>query len=137
MGYRSLILYLYMAKIFRMQKISTHALEKRKLSLLKTLSPPSNAIRASYVQQFLTCGKRNCRCQRGQKHGPFYYLVQCVSTGNVTKFLLKTPEARKQARVAITGYTDFQEGLEELSQLNTELLRRNTQSSRPKASLGT
>ena len=73
----------------------------------------------------LTCGKSNCRCQRGHKHGPFHYLVQCVSTGKVVKFLLKTPEARSQARASIAAYTEHQKRLEELSQLNTELLRRD------------
>ncbi|NOS71118.1 MAG: hypothetical protein HOP33_14455 [Verrucomicrobia bacterium] len=126
-----------MAKIFRMQKLSTRWLEKRKVILLEVLCPPPDAIRASYVQQFLTCGKRNCRCQRGHKHGPFHYLVQCVSTGNVTKFLLKTPQTRKQARAGIAAYTEFQERLEELSQLNTELLRRSAKPFVPKVRLGT
>jgi hypothetical protein len=28
----------------------------------------------SLVAQYTTCGKRGCRCARGQKHGPLYYL---------------------------------------------------------------
>ncbi len=28
----------------------------------------------SLVKQYVVCGKAGCRCQRGQKHGPLYYL---------------------------------------------------------------
>jgi hypothetical protein len=28
----------------------------------------------SLVEQYVTCGKPRCRCTRGQKHGPLYYL---------------------------------------------------------------
>jgi len=24
---------------------------------------------------WLTCGKQNCKCMKGKKHGPYYYLV--------------------------------------------------------------
>jgi hypothetical protein len=85
---------------------------------------PSNFLRASYVKQYLTCGKTNCHCWRGFKHGPFYYLVQCLGTGQVRKFLLKTPEQRRQARAGITAHLKYQRQLAELSEINTELLRR-------------
>jgi len=113
-----------MAKIFSFQKASTRDLERHKLRLLQRLRVPSDVVRASCVQQFLTCGKRNCRCQRGHKHGPYQYLVQCLRTGSIRKFLLKTPQARQRARAGIAAHTEFQERLEELSQINTELLRR-------------
>jgi hypothetical protein len=28
----------------------------------------------SLVKQYVICGKLGCRCQRGQKHGPLFYL---------------------------------------------------------------
>jgi hypothetical protein len=28
----------------------------------------------SLVEQYVSCGKPGCRCTRGQKHGPLYYL---------------------------------------------------------------
>ncbi|HZM02105.1 MAG TPA: DUF6788 family protein, partial [Candidatus Saccharimonadales bacterium] len=100
------------------------SLQQRKSTLLATLHIPSNAIRASRVRQFLTCGKKNCRCHDGRRHGPFHYLVQCMGVGSIRKFLLKTPAQRKEAEASITAYGELQKGLEELSQINTELLRR-------------
>jgi hypothetical protein len=112
-----------MVKTIRHQP--TSALQKRKAVLAAQLRSPTNLLRASYVRQYLTCGKKNCRCQRGFKHGPFYYLVQCLGTGKVRKFLLKTSEQRRQARAGIAAHLKFQRQLAELSENNTELLRRS------------
>lgn len=96
----------------------------RKDSLVQALSFPPNAIRASYVRQMLTCGKKECRCRRGRKHGPFHYLVQCAGVGKVNKFLLKSEGQRRAARRAIAAYAALRKRLELLSEINTELLRR-------------
>jgi hypothetical protein len=113
-----------MAKIFLVRNLSTAALHKRKKDLLSRVTIPKEAVRASYIQQYLTCGKKNCRCRGGSKHGPFYYLVQSLEVGAVRKFLLKTKTQKEQARAAIASYTQLQKDIEELSQLNTEILRR-------------
>jgi hypothetical protein len=113
-----------MAKIFRLNNSSTILLQKRKAALLSNLVIPTALVRASFVKQYLTCGKKNCRCRRGLKHGPFHYLVQCLDSGKVHKFLLKSVEQKTEARAAIAAHSVFHEKLEELSQINTELLRR-------------
>ena len=119
-----IFLYIFMAKTLNLSHKSLSALQKQKAALLQRTSIPSDLIRASYVKQYLTCGKINCRCRRGFKHGPFFYLVRCLGTGKVRKFLLKTPEQRKQARAGIAAHLKFQRQLAELSEINTEILRR-------------
>jgi len=113
-----------MAKIPKIQAQDTPALRQHKSALLARLRPSPHVLRASYVKQYLTCGKPNCRCHRGYKHGPFYYLVQCLGTGRVRKFLLKTPAQRNQARTGIAAHLKMHRQLAELSEINTELLRR-------------
>jgi hypothetical protein len=113
-----------MDKISALHKLALAALQKRKAALLSGLHLSPDLVRASYVRQYLTCGKKNCRCRRGLKHGPFFYLVQCLGTGKVRKFLLKTPAQRKQARVGIAAHLKLQRRLAELSEINTEILRR-------------
>ncbi len=102
----------------------TPVLVQRKADLLTQLAPSPDLLRASYVKQYLTCGKKNCRCQRGFKHGPFFYLVQCLGTGKVRKFLLKTSAQKKRARAGIAAHLKLQRKLAKLSEINTELLRR-------------
>jgi len=113
-----------MVKTASLRKEKSLALQKCKSALLAKLQLSPDLVRASYVRQHLTCGKKNCRCRRGFKHGPFYYLVQCLGTGQVRKFLLKSPAQRKQARAGIAAHLKLQRQLAELSEINTELLRR-------------
>jgi hypothetical protein len=78
------------------------------------------------VEHFARCGKANCRChQGGDKHGPFYYLTQCLAVGHIHKFLLKTPAQQQAAHAGIEHYRQLQEQVEELSQINAQLLRRS------------
>jgi hypothetical protein len=118
------ILSLIVAKIFSLQRKSTLALRQRKTALLRQLSVPADLLRGSFVERFTTCGKANCVCARGQRHGPFYYLVSNLAPGHVLKFQLKAPNQQVAAQQAVQHYLQHWEGLEELSQINAELLRR-------------
>ncbi len=113
-----------MAKVHRLDRKSTLALRQRRAALIRQLALPPQAIRASVVERFGTCGKPACPCHTGAKHGPYYYLTQCVAVGQVRKFLLKTPTVLGRARDAVAAFNAFYDGLEELSQINAELLRR-------------
>jgi len=107
-----------------LRRKSTLALRQRKANLLRQLGVPPDLLRASYVERFTTCGKSNCACARGRKHGPFYYLVANLGGGRIVKSLLKTPVERQAVRHGVAGYQSHWERLEELSQINLELLRR-------------
>lgn len=113
-----------MARIFGTDK-STLALRYRKRWLLSQLKIFPDSLRASLVERFSRCGKTNCACRHGgHKHGPFYYLTQCLAVGKINKFLLKVPAQQQAAKQGIEHYRQVQEQLEELSQINAELLRR-------------
>ena len=114
-----------MARIHVTTRKSTLALRRRKRFLFSQLKLFPDCLRASLVERFSRCGKANCAChQGGDKHGPFYYLTQCLAAGKMNKFLLKTPAQRQTAQAGIAHFHQFQEQVEELSQINAELLRR-------------
>jgi hypothetical protein len=114
-----------MARIYGTARKSTLALRQRKRFLLSQLKVSPDSLRASLVQRFSRCGKSQCHCRHGgDKHGPFYYLTQCLAVGKINKFLLKTPAQQQAARDGIEHYRHFHEQIEELSQINAELLRR-------------
>lgn len=114
-----------MARIHPTRRRSTLALRQRKAALLGQIAVPTDLMRASFVERYGQCGKANCRCHQGEKHGPFFYLTQCLAVGHVKKFLLKSPEQQHRARQGIAHFNELYEALEELSQINSELLRRN------------
>lgn len=113
-----------MAKIYHLRRTSTLALRQRKAALLLRLAVPPDLVRASFVQRFTTCGKSNCVCATGPKHGPFFYLIANLGPGHILKTLLKTPAQRQSVHAGVSGYQVHWDRLEELSQINLELLRR-------------
>jgi len=119
-----IILSLFVAKIFNLRRTSTLALRQRKATLLRQMAVPPDLLRASYVERFTTCGKANCACAQGRRHGPFYYLTSNLSHGHVLKFLLKDQAQQQRAEQGVRHYQTHWERLEELSQINAELLRR-------------
>jgi len=119
------ILAYILAKIYKFRRTSTLALRQRKAALLRQLRVPPQFLRASFVERFTTCGKANCACAQGAKHGPFYYLAIGLVPGRVLKFLLKSESQQQQGRDGVQAYQRLWEGLEELSQINAELLRRD------------
>jgi len=114
-----------MARIFNHARKSTLALRQRKGFLLQQLNVAPDLLRASFVERFALCGKAQCQCHHGgAKHGPFYYLTQCLAVGKMNKFLLKTQAQQDAARQGVEHFRTLQEQIEELSQINAELLRR-------------
>ena len=114
-----------MARIYVNRRTSTLALRQRKRHLLSLIQVDPDLIRASFVERYAFCGKAQCHCHRDEKkHGPFYYLTQCLAVGKMKKFLLKSAQEQNTAKASIEKYRLLQEQLEELSQINTELLRR-------------
>ena len=114
-----------MARIFPTRRRSTLALRQRKAALLRQIEVHPDLMRASFVERYGQCGKPNCSCHVGEKHGPFFYLTQCLAAGHIKKFLLKSPEQQQRARKGIDHFNQLYDSLEELSQINSELLRRN------------
>lgn len=43
----------------------------------------------SYVLEYISCGKPNCKCARGELHGPYWYLHRSVGGRTVKKYLGK------------------------------------------------
>lgn len=119
------ILASYVAKIYNLRRTSTLALRQRKAALLRQLIVSPSLLRGSFVERFTTCGKPNCACATGARHGPFYYLTAHLGPGNIRKVLLKTPDQQKRIRDAVATYQSHWERLEELSQINLELFRRD------------
>ena len=107
-----------------LQRLSTLALRQRKASLLKSLKPPPDLIHASFLERFLKCGRPNCHCRQGEKHGPFFYLSRCLAQRQMRSLLLKGEPQILQARRSVEAYQKALQTLDQLSEINWELLRR-------------
>ncbi len=72
------------------------------------LSPLKGVVCAQYVR----CGKSECRCQRGEPHGPYYYRVWREGE-RVQKVYVKASEL-EAVRAACDAHREITERLEQL-----------------------
>jgi hypothetical protein len=107
-----------------LQRLSTLALRQRKARLFSSLHWPAELIHASFLERFLKCGKPNCRCRLGEKHGPFFYLSRSLPKRQLRTLLLKGEPQILQARRSVAAYRQLLDQLDQLSEINWELLRR-------------
>ena len=97
------------------------AIRRRKLAdQLSRLGP---VLRASLIERFTQCGKASCKCMRGEKHGPAYYLAVSYAKGK-TRQVYVPKDLQPLAEAWVHNYRQAMTVLEEMSSINLELIRR-------------
>jgi hypothetical protein len=112
-----------MAERKKLSRLSTLALRNRREGLVKLVPPLGEILRGSLTERFLTCGKPECRCARGERHGPVWYLSVSLDQSRRTGTTVAGDQVA-QVRQGIESYHRVQEHLEQISDINRELLRR-------------
>src|ERR1017187_3740393 len=65
-------------------KVPELALRQRRKGLVKLLPPAGEVLRGSLVERYVTCGNPSCKCARGERHGPMWYLTVTLGPGRTT-----------------------------------------------------
>jgi hypothetical protein len=104
-------------------RISELALRQRKQGLAKLLPSVTEILRGSLVERYVTCGNPSCKCARGERHGPIWYLTVTLGKGRTTGGIIPA-EKVDEVRGWIENYHNLREHLEKISDINRELLRR-------------
>ena len=76
------------------------------------------------MERHVTCGNPACKCAKGERHGPIWYLTVTLGRGRTTGGIIpaeKVPEVRHW----IENYHQLKDRLEKISEINRELLRRH------------
>ena len=112
-----------MAERENLARLSTLALQQRRQGLTQLLPPLSEVLRGSLMERYLTCGNPDCKCARGERHGPVWYLSVTLDQ---SRRLGSTVHADQVAQVRqwIANYHRVKDHLEKISDINRELLRR-------------
>jgi hypothetical protein len=104
-------------------RLSPLALRQRRQGLAKLLPPVTEILRGSLVERYVTCGNPACKCARGERHGPIWYLTVTLGRGRTTGGII--PEEKvAEVRGWIENYHKVKDHLEKISEINRELLRR-------------
>lgn len=104
-------------------RLSELALRQRKLGLTK-LPPVAEILRGSLMERYVTCGNPSCKCARGERHGPTWYLSVTLGPGRTTGSII-SEEKVDEVRSGIENYHKVKDQLEKISDINRELLRRD------------
>jgi hypothetical protein len=81
------------------------------------------------VERYVTCGNPACKCARGERHGPSWYLTVTLGPGRTSGGIIPA-EKVDEVRGWIENYHKLKEHLEKISEINRELLRRERKRSR-------
>ena len=108
--------------------LSADALRQRVLQrlseqrlLVQSLLKQRDQLQGSLFTRWGVCGKPNCACRSGQKHGPYYVLSTRGAAGG--GFAYVESEKLSRAREHVDGYRRFRRGLRRLRRLNLERVR--------------
>ena len=104
-------------------RVSELALRQRRQGLVKLLPPAGEVLRGSLVERYVTCGNPSCKCARGERHGPMWYLTVTLGPGRTTGGIVSADHV-EQVRLWIENYQRLKRDLERISEINRELLRR-------------
>ena len=76
-------------------------------------------VKASYYERFIVCGKPNCKCARGEKHGPVPWVTAGKGKGIVSTSV--PAENVPQVKEMVQSYKDFRNAQKEIKKINAEI----------------
>ena len=115
-----------------LSKLPVLALRKRRDGLANLLPPLGEIMRGSLMERYLTCGNPDCKCARGERHGPVWYLSVTLDQSHRSGCTVPSDQV-DQVRRWIENYRQVKENLEKISDINRELMRRQRKQYKKKA----
>ncbi len=96
---------------------------RRRISrLARRLGREGALMRGSLARLYVRCGREDCRCAQGRKHGPYLYVS--IFEGRRSKSVYVPQRLEAQVRRWVQNGQAVQRDMLEITRLNAELLRR-------------
>lgn len=104
-----------------MSNTNVKKMKKERIELLEELSSLSDMLHASWVERYSVCSNPDCRCHRGERHGPRRYVVVNEDGKQRQKYI---PNSQvKAARRGVEQYKRLQEIADRITSINIKLIR--------------
>ena len=106
-----------------MVKKLAEAETRRRIRLLaRRLGRRGALMRGSLAELYVRCGRKDCRCAEGDKHGPYLYVS--VFQGGRTKSVYVPRHLEGEVRRWVENAQAVQRDIVEITRLNAALLRQ-------------
>ena len=69
-------------------------LEQQRQKAITYLLNPKDMVSGSIYATYKKCGNKNCRCAKGELHGPFNYISKRVDGKTILTFVRKADESK-------------------------------------------
>ncbi len=96
--------------------------DKRKTKLESLLSRDIGMVRGSLIERYLLCGKEGCKCQKGERHGPFYSLT--FTEGDKRKNIYVPKGKMKEVKEGIKAYKRAKKIIASVGDMNRKRLTK-------------
>ncbi len=92
---------------------------------VKSLPPLKEIIRGTLLLRYMTCGNKNCKCHKGEKHGPYHYLTVNYPQGKI-KCIKIADQDVKRVKKWQKNYKRIKNILEKISNFNLASLEKKS-----------
>ena len=95
--------------------------QKERAGLLAELATLSRLLHGSWVERYSVCSRPDCKCHRGERHGPRHYLVVNEAGRQRQKYV-----ANSQVKAALEGLAQhrrLRQIVDRITQLNLNLMK--------------
>ena len=96
--------------------------DKRKAKLQSLLSRDIGMIRGSLIERYMRCGKAGCKCNDGERHGPFYSLT--FTEGDKRKNIYVAKDKAEEVKEGIKAYKRAKRAIASVGDMNRKLLKK-------------
>jgi len=99
-------------------------LKDERQKLLEEAATLGSLLHGSWVERFSTCTRPQCKCHKGRRHGPRYYLVINDQGRQRQKYIPK--KMIEKVRSGIANHKRLLEIVERITQINIILIREDS-----------
>lgn len=104
-----------------MSNITVEKLKEERALLLGELGTLPHMLHGSWVERFSVCSRKDCRCRRGERHGPRRYLVIREGGRQRQKYV---PNSQVDAALAgLQEHKRVREIVDRITQINLQLMK--------------
>ncbi len=96
-----------------------YSLERQRKKIVNYLLNPRNMIEGSIYTVYKKCGNKNCRCARGELHGPFNYLSRRIDGKTKLTFVRRADQ--DDVEIKATNYRKYIARIAKLNKIDRRI----------------